>query len=437
MQTKLREHFPSGPARRFALAVFGSVVALVVLGMWAVASLLHPLPPRTLVMTTGAEGSAYAELGKRYQELLARKGVELRLLPSAGDLDNLARLRDPNSGVSIGFLQGGITRERDAPGLASLGAIAYEPLWLFYRGAVPGPRLAGLHGRRLSIGPLGSGTRVLALELFARSGIDRHFAVMLPLAPEQAAEKLLHGDIDAALISTSWKSPVVQRLLAAPGIGLAGFPHTDAFVALYPYLTKLRVPAGVGNLAQNQPPADVELLATQASLVVQQDLHPAIQYLLLDAAEQIHAGPGIFQRAGRFPAAESIDLPLSGEARHFYKSGQPFLQRYLPFWLAVLMDQLLILLIPVAGVLYPLLRIMPAAYNWGMQQRIFRLYRELRALERAVDGRVPGPGATDLVTRLERLEQRASNLQVPATYANLLYSLRNHIAFVRARLSRV
>jgi hypothetical protein len=193
----------------------------------------------------------------------------------------------------------------------------------------------------------------------------------------------------------------------------------------------------VGSLARNRPPADVELLATQASLVVHADLHPAIQYLLLDAAEQIHAGPGIFQRAGRFPAAETFDFPLSDEARHSYKSGKPFLQRYLPFWLAVLLDQLLILLIPVAGVLYPLLRIMPAAYNWGMQQRIFRLYRELRALEREVEGRAAGSSSADLVARLERLEQRASHLQVPVVYANLLYTLRNHIAFVRERLSRV
>jgi TRAP-type uncharacterized transport system substrate-binding protein len=433
---KIRDHFPPGRPRRFALAVFGSIVVLVILGMWAVVSLLHPLPPRSLAMTTGPEGSAYYEFGKRYQELLARDGVELRLLPSTGDLDNLARLRNPTTGVSVGFLQGGSTSARDVPGLESLGSVFYKPLWLFHRGAPPGPRLAGLHGRRLSIGPQGSGTQALTLELFARSGIDRRFAVMLPLAPEQAAEQLLHGDIDAVLLSTAWESPVAQRLLAAPGIGLAGFPHTDAYVALYPYLTKLLVPAGIGNLAQNRPPENVELLATTANLVVQADLHPAIQYLLLDAAEEIHAGPGIFQRAGRFPAAETFDVPLSDEARHFYKSGKPFLQRYLPFWLAVLMDQLLILLIPVAGVLYPLLRILPAAYNWGMQQRIFRLYRELRSLERAVDGRVPGPGADDLVARLERLEQRATNLQVPTTHANMLYSLRNHIAFVRGRLSR-
>jgi TRAP-type uncharacterized transport system substrate-binding protein len=432
----IREHFPAGQPRRFAVAMFGGMVFLVILGVWFVVSALHPLPPRTLVMTTGPEGGAYYEFGKRYQILLARQGIELRLLSSAGDLDNLARLRDPTSGVSIGFLQAGVARERDASGLASLGSVVFEPLWLFYRGAPPGPRLAGLHGRRISIGPVGSGTRVLTLELFARSGIDRRFAVMLPLDPEQAAEKLLHGEIDAALISTAWESPVVQRLLVAPGIGLASFPHIDAYLALFPFLTRVQVPAGVGDLAQNRPPANVELLATQASLVVNEDLHPAIQYLLLDAAEQIHGRAEIFQRAGRFPAAESFDVPLSGEARHFYKSGRPFLQRYMPFWLAVLLDQLLILLIPVAGVLYPLLRILPALYNWGMRRRIFRLYHELRAIEREVENRPAGLGSQVLAARLERLEQRASHIQVPTTYVNMLYTLRNHIAFVRERLAR-
>ena len=436
MQLKIRERFPADQPRRIAVAVLGGIIVLVFLAVWVVVSVLHPLPPRTLVMTTGSEGGAYYEFGKRYQALLARQGVELRLLSSAGDLENLARLRDPASGVSIGFLQAGVTREQDVPGLASLGTVAFEPLWLFYRGASPGPRLAGLHGRRISIGPEGSGTRALTLELFARSGIDRRFAVMLPLNPEQAAENLLRGDIDAALISTAWESPVVQRLLATPGIGLASFPHIDAYLALFPFLTRVQVPAGVGDLAQNRPPANVDLLATQASLVVKEELHPAVQYLLLDAAMQTHARAEIFQRAGRFPAAETFDVPLSDEARHFYKSGRPILQRYMPFWLAVLLDQLIILLIPLVGVLYPLLRIMPALYNWSMQQRIFRLYRELRAIEREVESRRPGPGSKDLIMRLERLEQRASHIQVPVTYANMLYTLRNHIAFVRAQLAR-
>jgi hypothetical protein len=191
------------------------------------------------------------------------------------------------------------------------------------------------------------------------------------------------------------------------------------------------VPMGVGNMAKNLPPTDVQLISTKATLVVRKDLHPAIQYLLLDAATQIHGGPGIFQKAGQFPAAEAIDLPLSDHARTFYTSGRPFLQRYLPFWLAVLAGQLLVLLIPVVGVLYPLLRLAPVLYAWSMRRRIFRLYGELTHLE---DDLEKGRPAEELRPRLDRLEQRANHIHVPTAFRQLQYTLRDHIGLVRQRL---
>jgi TRAP transporter TAXI family solute receptor len=424
-------------AHRFQLIIpLIASFAIIVAAFWAAIAALRPLPPRTVIMATGPEGGSHYEIGIRYRELLAHQGIKLQLLSTAGALENLARLRDPRSGVEVGFLQSGITSEKESPDLESLGAVFYEPLWFFYRGVIRGKGLQVLKGRKISIGPEGSGTRALALELLARNGIDQKFAQLLSFTPREAGEKLLRGEIDAALMVASWDSPVVRRLLSDKNIGLASFPRTDAYVALYPFLNKLTVPAGVGDLAKNLPPKDVILFAPKASLVVRRDLHPAIQYLLLDAAAQIHSGPGIFQKSGQFPAPESIDLPLSDEARQFYKSGRPFLQRHLPFWLAVMIDRLLILLIPLFGVIYPLLRLMPALYGWEMRWRIFRLYRELRILEKDLESRSAGQSIGDLNEWLERLEDKANRLRVPLFYANQLYTLRVHITLVRERLMR-
>jgi len=167
--------------------------------------------------------------------------------------------------------------------------------------------------------------------------------------------------------------------------------------------------------------------------VVRKDLHPAIQYLLLDAAREIHGGPGIFQKVGQFPAAEAIDVPLSDHARTFYTSGRPFLQRYLPFWLAVFAGQLLVLLIPVVGVLYPLLRLAPALYGWSMRRRIFRLYGELKFLDDELDRR-GHEAVADVRTRLDHLEQRTNHMKVPLAFRQLQYTLRLHIGVVRQRL---
>jgi len=421
-------------SRTVKIAVVAAVAVALVAMFWAI-SVLNPLPSRTVTMTTGSEGGAYHELGKRYRETLARSGVELRLLPSEGGIENLRRLSDPRSGVSVGFAQGGATGDSERKDLVSLGTVSYEPLWFFYRGRNPGRKLEGLRGKGISIGPEGSGTRILAITLLAANGIDRDAARFLPLSPHDAGEQLLSGRIDAALMVASWESPVVRRLLASKDVKLASFPRADAYTALYPYLNKVTVPAGVGDLAGDRPPADAVLLAPKASLVVRKDLHPAIQYLLLDAAAQIHSGAGIFQKAGQFPAAEPGDLPLSDAAQQFHKTGRPFLQRYLPFWAAVFLGGLILLLIPVVGAIYPLFRVARALYGWGMRRRIFRLYGELKFLERDLERSDSATGAGDLVDHLDRLEDRANHIQVPLAYTNLLYNLRRDIQLVRERLA--
>ncbi|HXY61798.1 MAG TPA: TAXI family TRAP transporter solute-binding subunit, partial [Nitrospirota bacterium] len=420
--------------------------AILIAGLWAGIVALRPLPPRTVLMVTGPEGGSFYEMGKQYQELLSHHGIKVELLSTGGAMENLQRLLDPRSRVEIGFLQGGFASAKKSPDLESLGTVCYEPLWFFYRSAIRGKEsdiqimhgrvLEFLRGRKISIGPEGSGTKALALELFSRNGIDNSFAQLLSLTHRDAGEKLIRGEIDAALMMTSWDAPVVQQLLSDKNIEIAGFPRADAYVALFPFLNKLTLPAGVVDLAKNRPPTDVTLFAPKASLIVRKDLHPAIQYLLLDAASQIHSDPGIFQKSGQFPAAESIDLPLSEEARQFYKSGRPFLQRHLPFWLAVLIDRLWILLIPAAAVIYPLLRFTPALYAWEIRWRIFRLYGDLRLVEKELGSRGAEQSIEDLNEQLDRIEEKANNLKVPLFYSSVLYNVRMHITLVRENLKK-
>jgi TRAP-type uncharacterized transport system substrate-binding protein len=413
-----------------------SVAATVAILLGAGVFVFESLPPRTIVMATGAEGGANYELGIRYREILAREGVELQLQPTTGSLENLRRLRDSKSGVSVGFTQGGTTTTKESPELESLGTIFYEPLWLFRRAEI-GEGAQGLRGRRLSIGPEGSGGRALALQIISRTKLDIIIGELSGFAPQVAAEKLIAGEIDAAFIVTGWESPVIQSLLNAKGIEADSYLHADALIAIYPFLHKLVLPAGVVDLSTNRPPADVVLLAPKASLAVRADLHSALQYLLLDAAVQIHSRPGVFQKAGQFPAAESIDLPLSGEAHRFYKSGRPFLQGYLPFWIATLVEKTLVVLIPLAALLYPVFKLLPQMYDWMMQLRIRRLYDEIRSIESDMEAQGPQFDANALNAKLDQIDQRANHLQLPTVYASNLYTLRSHIDLVRARLAKI
>jgi TRAP transporter TAXI family solute receptor len=394
--------------------------------------LLSSMPPRSIAMATGPEGGGYYEIGKQYQELLARSGVELRLVPTAGSVENLALLRDPKSGVDMALVQGG-SIGNSAGELESLGTLFYEPLWIFHRGGLEGATLAALRGRKVSIGPVGSGSHALLLRLLKLNEMDQGVE-LLTLPPEDAADKLLAGEIDAAALLASWDAPVVQQLITNDQVELLNLARADAYVALYPFLSKVTLPRGVGDLAKDLPPVDVALFASKASLVVRKELHSAIQYLLLSTAVQIHSGVSMFHRAGRFPAAEGIELPLSREAVHFYKSGQPFLQHNLPFWMASLVGHLLVLLIPAIAVLYPMFRFLPGLYGWLMRRKIARLYGELRFLEDEITDGGPTDGA-QLTARLDRLEKQANQLRMPIVYESMMYLLRHHISIVRNRLT--
>ena len=411
------------------------IVTTAVIVVAAIIMLLG-LPPSTIVMATGPEGGAYHEIGKRYRAELARSNVEVKLVPTAGSRENLALLRDPRSGVSVALMQGGIIDPDDSSGLESLGTIFYEPLWLFHRRELQGDGLDMLRGKKVSIGPEGGGTRALALELLRRSGLDSQVE-LLALGPQASGEKLLPGEIDAAFMMAAWDSPVVQALLADERIALSSYSRADAYVALYPYLTKVMVPRGVRDLAKDQPPADAVLVAAKASTVVRADMHPAIQFLLLKAAGQIHSGSSIFHQANVFPAPEAVGVPLSGEAQRFYRAGLPFLHNYLPFWIAVLIGKLGILLIPIVGVLYPMTRLLPRLYDWAMRSKVFSLYGELRLLDDEIRAaRAASRDTREMSARLDRLEEQTNHLRLPLSYASMQYILRDHIDIVRDNLSK-
>src|SRR5450759_1650877 len=239
-----------------------------------------------------------------------------------------------------------------------------------------------------------------------------------------------------AFIVTAWDSPVVQLLIDAKGIELASVPRADAYIAHYPFLNKLVLPAGVSDLLNNRPPTDVVMLAPKGSLAVRADLHPAIQHLLLSAAVQIHSQPGIFQKAGQFPAAESIDIPLSEEAQRFYKTGRPFLQNHLPFWIATLVERVLVVFVPLAALLLPMSKFLPQTYDWFMRSKIMRLYEEMRLIESEMEAQGHGHDASFINAKLDQLDQRANRLRLPTTYASMLYGLRSHIDLIRGRLAR-
>ena len=411
------------------------IITVIVL-LWVLFAALRPLPGRDVSIATGTAGSAYADIAEHYREILARDGVRLHLVPTNGAVENLERLRDARTGVDAGFVLGGTTSERESPDLVSLGTVFYEPLWVFSRYATLFELLRERPNARISIGPLGSASRPLVLKVLALNRIDTTTLQLSGFGQDEGVRRLIAGEIDAVAMLSAWDSPAVQQLLLAPGIDLMGFERADAYVALYPTFSKLVLPRGVADIGANRPPADVPLIASKASLVVRRDLHPALQYLLIQAAIEVHGRPGIFQRADEFPAPQAIDLPLSDEARHLYKSGPSIMQRKLPFWLAELLQRLAIVILPLAGILYPLWFLLPGLYRRHMENRLYRFYGELGFIERALQNCTDAEKRAQMLARIEELERRAIELHMPSSYSEKSFTLRAHIRALRANARR-
>jgi len=410
------------------------------IGFFIAYQFVAPAPPKTIVITTGGEAGAYYQYARRYAAILARDGITLEVRTSAGSLQNLERLTSGE--VQVGFVQGGVVVPKDEQagetdsGLMSLGSMFYEPLWVFHRGAAPLTRLTDLRGKRIAIGQEGSGVRQLAQHLLAVNDIPLG-ELVLPLAGLTAAEELQQGRIDAVFVVAGETAPVVQVLVRSPGVRVMSFDLTDAYQRRFPFLTKLTVPHGVIDLVRDLPPDNIRLLAPTANLVVRDDLHPALQTLLLQAAREVHGRSGFFQDAGEFPSYKDHMLPLSPEAARFYKSGPPFLQRYLPFWLAVLVDRLIVLLIPVFALLIPLLKIAPALYTWRVRAKVFRCYGELKYLEEDLRLRFDPARLAEYRARLDALDDDARGLRVPLGFTDLVYTLREHVNLVREALKKL
>ncbi|HKW36540.1 MAG TPA: TAXI family TRAP transporter solute-binding subunit [Burkholderiales bacterium] len=412
-------------------------LAIVAAAFWIAFQFVQPAPPKKVVMTSGAEGGAYDGYAALYRDRLKADGVELEVHRSAGSVENLKRLTDENSGVTVGLVQGGVARAGDDDSLMSLAGLYYEPLWVFYRGGAALDNVSRLRGRRIAIGPEGSGTRPLALQVLRLAGMDAGNTRLLDLDARRAAEALERGEIDAAMIVADSGTPLVARLLRDGGVRLMSFAQAEALSRHLPFLSHVVLPEGGIDFAANLPRHDVHLVAPTANLVVRDDIHPALITLLLQAATEIHGGAGLLRRAGEFPSAKGVDFAMSADAERYLKSGPPFLQRHLPFWAAVFIDRMVVMIVPILAVLIPLVRFAPAIYAWRIKSRIYRWYGKLKVLEIDTEGAKTEAEVRALVERLDAIERSVSHLPTPLAFSEYLYNLRSHIVLVRARLDKL
>jgi len=412
------------------------IVLLGVAGAWIAYHYIDPAPPHRLVIMTGTEDSSYQDFAKSYKEILAQDGIELVIRQSNGALDNHLKLRDPKSDVDLGFLQDGLneTAADEETDPDSLGSISYEPLWVFYRSNKAATRFSDLAGKRLGIGREGSGTKLLATRLLAASGVSPANSTMQAVGRDEAAALLLAGKLDAVFFIGEPDSAIVRQLAADAHIRIMDLDQVAATVRHFPYLHELHIPHGLIDIRGNLPAQDLTLLATTTTLAARDTVHPALITLLMKAMHETHSEAGLLHSANEFPSAKDVDLELNKAAERYYKSGPPLLQRYLPFWLATLLDRAALVLIPLLAVLIPVVRAIPQIYNWRIRRRIYRWYGELSFLETQLRDQAAAVDIAAVSRQLDQIEEKVQKARLPLTFTEHAYGLKEHIDFVRRRV---
>lgn len=407
-----------------------ALLFVAVAGYW----LIDPAPPKKIVVSISKQDGNYQAFASLYDALLQQEGIALEIRESDGPLQSLGELRKENTGVDMAFMPGGISTLESTVGLVSLGSLYYEPLWIFYKGQRKVERVAALKNKRIAVGRPGSGTYMLSMMLLGAAGVTAKNSTLIESGDEEAADALRRGVVDAIFLSGVPTTPLIAEVAAMPNVALANLKETEAYSRQFTFLHHLVLPEGALSLENNIPPQAVNMLAPTVTLVARESMHPALVYLVLKVISRVHGGAGMLQQAHEFPSEKNPDFEMSKQAAHFYESGPPFLDRYLPFWAATFVNRVLIILLPLMALAIPLSRVVPAVYIWLIKSRIYKLYGELRFIEMQLRNAGQPVDSTHFRKELDDIEGKVNNLKLPVAFASHLYELRSHIGLVRAKL---
>ncbi len=421
-------------SRSDTVKIYGVAAVLLIGAFWLTYQFVQPAPPRSLSIATGRSDGAYYDYARQYQAELKQEGVELTIIETSGTVDNLNILSDKTRDVQVAFVQSGVADPATHPNILGLGSLYYEPLWVFVQAGSGIERINQLGDARIAIGAHGSGTRSVSTRLLIDNQLLDRGITTLPLSGRDASAAFEAGDVDVVFTVASPQAPSVVELLNNPNAELLDFRRSVAYARRHPFLSSLELPEGILDFSRNIPSNSIHLIAPAATLVAREDLHPALADLLMQISARLFGRGSMLAESSRFPSPDYLDLPLSNEAKRFYKSGTPFLQRYLPFWAATLVDRLKVMLLPLLALMIPLSRILPPTYRWAVRKKIYRWYDEIQHIDQSANEVRTPVNLERCLANLDRIQDEVREVEVPLGYAHELYVLRQHIELLAMQI---
>lgn len=426
----------------FTSKTIALIAAFIISIIAIIAITLHyfvPAPPKTIVIATGSQTGEYYRIGNEYKALLEKNGIQVELLVTKGSVENLELLNDPNSKVDLAFVQSGISSSKEYPQLQSLAGVFYEPLWVIYNPQAfkdrksPPDKILDLVGKKISIGIPGSGTRKLVERIFALNQIKLNLPNFIELGTDQSFEKLKAGEIDAMFISANNHAPIMKKIFLTE-LEIMNFVKAYGYPPRIQGLSVLNVRRATLDILTDTPNKDILLITSTAEIVSKKDLHPAISNLIIGLSRELLSDEDILSRENHFPSPNNLSFDPNEDAQKIMKDGPGFLDRYLPFWVAVWVDRLLRVGIPLLAILIPVFNFLPSVLEYRKKYKFATIYQELRAVENKINQGAYDEKKVDV--QLKNILDKAVSLKVSQFNTKEIYELISHIEDAHRRTHR-
>ena len=409
------------------------VILMIIAVSWITLHLLTPAPPNKIVILGGPEGSSFDLNAQRYAALIQKHGVKVEVIQTEGSEENLDLLQNKKSKADVGFVQNSSSHDENIANLISLGTVWVQPLLVFYRGEEMN-FITQLKGKRVAIGPDDSATNEFVDEILRENGMKAQDITPLLLEPEDSIKALINKKVDAIFLTGELVSVErIHQIMDVPGIKVMNFEQAEGYIREFKFLSELDIPEGAFNLGRNIPHKNIKLIGTSVELIAKESLHPALSDLIVAASKEVSGKPNMFRDKKEFPKLIEHHIPISEDAQRYYKSGSPFLYKKLPFWIASLLDRILIIVLPLIIVLVPVSKVIGPVYKWRVRSRIYKWYGVLMKIEHELNGQLNQQERSNLIQRINDIQAKINRLVLPLSYANELYALREHVEYVKAR----
>lgn len=414
------------------IKTYGLIAVIIIFSFWFAARFIEPTPPKELTIAAGAVDGDYYRYAQIYQQKLADQGITLNILETAGSMENIKLLEERKA--DIAFVQSGLATAENAEYIETLGGLYYEPIWVFTRGEVnQGKDLQKLKGKKIAIGKPGSGTNAIARQLLALNDMLDN-TTLVEISGQAAVDALKSGKVNAATFVAKSSADIIKTLMRDPALKLMSFDRAQGYTGTYPFLSKVTLNEGVIDMARNIPHQNVTLLSPVAQLTAHKDFHGALKTLLISTSIGIHNDATSLSAKGRFPTLDFIDLPIASEASRYFEYGPNVLQRFLPFWLADMISRMVVMLIPLLGVMLPLIKLASPTYRWRTRSKIYKWYKSLKKMEE--NATASEADVDEILAALAKIDAEVKKTIVPLSYSDELYNLRLHIQMIKDHLHR-